>query len=123
MSPYIPVKGQLIAVEVNRQMRWGLFRLGMKGLYRYGTMRGPHLELWISLLTEGRHPRLCSEEMKSHSFMRVFRIRRSCWLRLRRSDFWTTGFLSKGEQEVFAMLWGRLPPVFMILLKKFELRC
>ena len=63
------MKGQLIAVEVNRRMRWGLFRLGMKGFYRYGTMRGPHLELWISLLSEGRHPRLCSEEMESHSFM------------------------------------------------------
>ena len=69
MSSYTPMKGQLIAVEVNRRMRWGLFRLGMKEFYRYGTMRGPHLELWISLLTEGRHPRLCSEEMESHSFM------------------------------------------------------
>lgn len=45
MGAYTPVKGQLIAVEVNRRMRWGLFRLGMKGFYRYGTMRGPHLEL------------------------------------------------------------------------------
>lgn len=123
MSSYAPVKGQLIAVEVNRRMRWRLFRLDMKGFYRYGTMRGPHLELWISLLTEGCHPRLCSEEMKSHSFMRVFRIRSSCWLRLRRSDFWTTGLLPKGEQEAFAMVWERVPLVFMILLGFSELRC
>lgn len=103
-------------------MRWGLFRLGIKGFYWYGTIRGPRLELWISLLTEGRHPHLCSEEMESHNFMRVFRIRRS-WLRLRRSNFWTTGFLPKGEQEVFVMVWGRLPPVFMNFFFFFELRC
>ena len=68
-------------------------------------MRGPHLELWISLLTEGRHPRFRSEEMKSHSLMRVSCTRSSRWLRLRRSNFLTTGLLPKGEQEVFAVVW------------------
>lgn len=56
--------------------------------------------------------------MESHSFMRVFRIRRS-WLRLRQPDFWTMGFLPKGEPEMFAMVWGRLPPVFMIYIYIF----
>jgi len=118
MSSYTPVKGQLIAVEVNPRMRWGLFRLGMKEFYRYGTMRGPYLELWISLLTEGRHPRLCSEEMESHSFMRVFRIRRSCWLRLRRSDFWTTGFFTERRARSVCYGLGAPSSGFHDIIKK-----